>query len=221
MKNNPFLKGALLTVLSLFGGVVLGYVLGNFVFNAVSGGQFANPAPMHITLAAIPALGGFLAGGGVWGGVMGRMAGATETRRLVWAGVLGFGPITLVTALTLAAVEPPLVARFGADAGIHRIFTLLFVPSAFLIAGVSAWAVGRGLRDNALARSLFWRVGLAGGLAFLAVNLLMQSLGWVVGAPGAAERATMLTVMALGDVAAAVAGGGLMGKMLAGRKRPA
>lgn len=26
----------------------------------------------------------------------------------------------------------------------------LFVPAAFLIAGISAWAIGRGLRDNTL-----------------------------------------------------------------------
>ena len=38
------------------------------------------------------------------------------------------------------------------------------------------------------------RVGLTAGLAFLAVNLGMEALGWQVGGPGAAERATMLTV---------------------------
>jgi hypothetical protein len=64
------------------------------------------------------------------------------------------------------------------------------------------------LRDNALAWSLFWRVGLAAGGAFQAVNLIMQAAGWVVGAPGAAERATMLTVMGLGNIGAALGGVG-------------
>ncbi len=216
MISKPAVTGAVLTVLTLFGGLALGYFLGNTVFSAVAGSnQFDNPAPMHITFAAIPALASFLAGGAVWGVLMGRMAGATETRRMAWAGLLGFGPITLAVAFGLGAAEPPLVAAFGADTGIHRIFTLLFVPAAFLIAGVSAWALGRGLRDNALARALFWRIGLTAGLTFLVINLIMESLGYVVGAPGAADRATMLTVMASGNSGAALVGGGMMGKILA------
>jgi hypothetical protein len=88
-----------------------------------------------------------------------------------------------------------------------------------LIGGVSAWAIGRGLHDSKLARSLFWRVGLAAGLTFLAVNLTLESLGWVVGGPGAAERATMVTVLALGDLSAALVGGAVMGLKLAAAKR--
>jgi hypothetical protein len=42
------------------------------------------------------------------------------------------------------------------------------------------------------------------------VNLLMEAAGWVVGAPGAAERATMLTVMFAGNLGAALAGGAVM-----------
>ncbi|GAB4577697.1 MAG: hypothetical protein Fur0022_04280 [Anaerolineales bacterium] len=149
---------------------------------------------------------------------MGRIAGATDTRRLAFAGMAGFGPVVLVVALFLSVIEPPLVANFGPSTGIHRIFTFIFVPSAFLIAGVSAWAIGRGLRDHAPAVSLFWRVGLATGVAFLVVNLIMEASGWVVGAPGAAERATMLTVMGVGNVGAALVGGGVMANML-GRRR--
>ncbi|NJN43335.1 MAG: hypothetical protein HC806_00390 [Anaerolineae bacterium] len=145
---------------------------------------------------------------------MGRIAGATDPRRLAWAGMLGFAPITLVVAIGLSIAEPPLLAAYGASTGIHRIFTFVFVPSAFLIAGVSAWAIGRGLRDNNLAKSFFWRIGLAAALAFLVVNLVMEAFGWVVGAPGAEARATMLTVMGLGNLGAALVGGGVMGKML-------
>lgn len=144
---------------------------------------------MHMTIAGIPALAGFLLGGAVWGIQMGQLSGAIDTRRLAWAGLLGFGPITLIVAVGLSMAEPPLVANFGPSTGVHRIFTLLFVPSAFLIAGVSAWAIGRGLQDNALAASLFGRVGLSAGLTFLVINLIMEAFGWVVGAPGAAERA--------------------------------
>ena len=44
-------------------------------------------------------------------------------------------------------------------------------------------------------------------LAFLAVNLGMEALGWQVGGPGAEERATMLTVLFVSSLGAALAGG--------------
>ena len=138
------IRSALLTVLTLFGGLAVGFLVGSALYGVLPGSTIENPLPMHITIAALP---GFLGGGAAW--------------------------------------------------------------------GVSAWAIGRGLRDNALAWSLFWRVGLAAGGAFLAVNLIMQAAGWVVGAPGAAERATMLTVMGLGNIGAALGGGGVMGQLLA------
>jgi len=49
----------------------------------------------------------------------------------------------------------------------------------------------------------------------------MESLGWIVGAPNAAARATMLTVMSLGNIAAALAGGAVLGRSLSRlRNRP-
>jgi hypothetical protein len=214
------LRSALQTVLALFGGLLVGLVLGDIVFKLLPGHSLDNPAPMHVTIAAIPALAGFLAGGAAWGAAMGRIAGTPDRRRMAWAGLLGFGPITLTLAVGLSVVEPPLVAEFGASTGIHRIFTLLFVPAASLIAGVSAWAIGRGLQDKELARALFWRVGLTAGATFLVINLGMETAGWVVGAPGAAQRATMVTVLAVGNIGAALAGGGMIGWLLSARSLP-
>lgn len=207
----PALRGAFLTILTLFGGLLIGLILGDLVFRVIPGHNLENPSPAHMAIAALPALFGFLTGGAAWGYAMGRLAGSSETRRLAVAGLLGFGPITIFLAVGLSVAEPNLVTNFGASTGIHRIFTLLFVPAAFLIAGISAWAIGKGLRDSRLAWSLFWQVGLTAGITFLVVNLVMESLGWVVGAPGAAERATMVTVLALGDILAALTGGAVMG----------
>jgi hypothetical protein len=207
----PVLLGAFLTILTLFGGLLVGLVLGDLIFRLIPGHNLNNPSPTHVAIAALPALFGFLAGGAAWGYAMGRLAGSTEIRRMAVAGLLGFGPITIFLAVGLSVAEPPLVASFGASTGIHRIFTLLFVPSAFLIAGISAWAIGRGLRDSKLAWSLFWQVGLTAGITFLVVNRTMESLDWVVGGPGAAERATMVTVLALGDIFAALTGGAVLG----------
>lgn len=208
------IQSAFLTVLTLFGGLLLGTAIGFWVFESLPGHSTLSPNALHIALAALPAFLGFLGGSAVWGVWMGRMAGSGETRRMAVAGMLGFAPITLVLGIGLSAVEPFVIEQIGALFPIHRTFTLMFVPSAFLIAGVSAWAIGRGLRSPALAQNLLWRVGGAAAMAFLVINLVMEFSGWVVGGPNAAERYTMLTVMFLGNLGAALAGGAVLGVML-------
>ena len=212
---NVVRQGALMTVVTLFGGLLLGVAVGFLVFESLPGHSTLSPSAVHISLAALPACAGFLGGSALWGIAIGRLAGNRETQRMAVAGMLGFAPMTLALGLGLSAVEPFVVEQIGALFPIQRIFTLMFVPSAFLIAGVSAGAIGLGLRNSLLAGRLLWRVGLTAALAFLVVNLVMESLGWVVGAPGAAERATMLTVMLSGNLAAALAGGAVIGYLLA------
>ncbi|GAB4577696.1 MAG: hypothetical protein Fur0022_04270 [Anaerolineales bacterium] len=63
--TKPFIQGAFLTILTLFGGLVIGFLLGTTLYNNLPGSTIENPLPMHITLAALPALAGFLAGGAV------------------------------------------------------------------------------------------------------------------------------------------------------------
>jgi hypothetical protein len=148
---------------------------------------------------------------------MGRLAGTAapaETRRLALAGALGFGPITIVLAAGLGTLEPLIVAGVGGALPIHRLFTVLFVPAAFLIAGLSAGALGLALGRPRLALSWLWQVGVASALAFLVIHLSMEAAGWVVGGPGAAERATMLTVLGMGALGSALAGGGVLGLAL-------
>jgi hypothetical protein len=209
---NPAGRGALLTLLTLFGGLLIGLIAGDIAFRLIPGSSINDVKLGHAAIASIPALIGFLAGGAAWGIFMGRLAGNNDRRRMGLAGMLGFGPISILLATLLGLAEPALVGYF-AQVGqpIHRVFTILFVPSAFLIAGTSALAIGIGLGAAKLARSLFWRVGLTAAITFLVINLIMESLGWVVGAPGAAERATMITVLALGNTAAALTGGFVMG----------
>ena len=208
-------SGAWQTVATLFGGLALGVLVGNTLFSILPGSSVNDPQIAYALIAAIPAFTFFALGSAAWGRAMARLAGSPPSTRMSLAGIIGFAPITILLAFALFLVEPIAVERFGQRLPIHRLFTLLFVPTAFTISAVSAWAIGIGLRNRILARSLAWRVGLAGGLTFLAVNLLMESAGWVVGAPGAAERATMVTVMGLGNVAAALAGGAIMGRTFA------
>ncbi len=71
----PAVHGALLTVACLFGGLLVGGLVGFAIFELLPGGDdFAHPPPLNVTLAALPALAGFAAGSAVWGVRMGRLA---------------------------------------------------------------------------------------------------------------------------------------------------
>lgn len=65
-----------------------------------------------------------------------------------------------------------------------------------------------------LAARLGLSAAAAAALAFAAVDILMDAAGRRVGAPGAAETATMMTVMGVGLVAAAAAMGAVLGRGL-------
>jgi hypothetical protein len=203
--------GAALTVLALVGGLMGGLVGGSLIFHTL-----IEQAPDLLTyaLAAIAFFGATLGGSALWGAGMARLARSPAARRAAWAGMLGFVPITFVLNIVLAAVEPVAVR---ASLPVHRLFTVLFVPSAFLIAGTSSLALGWALRWGRAAPALALRVGLTAALAFLAVNLAMEALGWQIGAPRAEERGTMLTVLFVSNLGTALAGGAMLGMTLTQR----
>jgi hypothetical protein len=208
------LKGAGGTVLSLFGGTLMGLLLGEAVFQILPGHQIEDPRPTSIILAAIPAIGGVLIGGAAWGVLMGRIARSSEKRRLALAGALGFAPITILLAFALLTTEASVSQALGPGFPVHRLFTIAFTSCASLIAGVSTWAIGRALRLPGGGPRLALSVAIASAVGFLGVNLTMEAAGWVVGAPRAAERATMLTVMFSGMLGAGLLAGGLLGRAL-------
>src|SRR5439155_17371379 len=118
----------------------------------------------------------------------------------------------LIVILTLGLLEDLIVGQQrGPQLPIHNVFTLLFGPAAAILAGASGAALGFGMRDRATAGRLAWMCAISGGCAFLVVNLTLDGLGWRVGAPGAAARSTMLATALLGNLAAALAGGSVIG----------
>jgi hypothetical protein len=204
--------GAALTVVALVGGLIAGFMIGSAIFPALDGKV---PSVLAYALTALVASGGTLGGSALWGVGMARLARISAARRAAWAGFLGFVPITTLLAVGLAAAEPIV---FRINLPVHRLFTVLFVPSAFLIAGTSSLALGWALGWGRAAPALALRVGLTAALAFLAVDLGMEALGWLVGGPGAAERATMLTVLVISNLGAALAGGAMLAMSLAKRR---
>lgn len=206
------LESAVVTPLCLLGGALIGGILGSIVHGGLPG----HMQEWSRILIAVPfALVGVLAGGALWGYLITRITGVGEPRRMMRAGALGYGLTALAVVLGLTLLEQIIVEQGrGPNLPIHNIFTLLFTPAAFLIACGGAFALGFAAQGFAFARRVGFASGLAAGATFLAVNLTMQALGWVVGAPGAAERATMLTVMFAGNFAAALVAGGVMSMML-------
>lgn len=204
--------GAAVTVLGLLGSQVIGFMIGSVSFEALEG-RVAEP--LAYTLAGLIASAGTLSGSALWGVGMSRLAGFPASWRVSLAGILGFTPITLLLSIGLQAVEPIV---FRINLPLHRLFTVLFVPSAFLIAGASSLVLGWALGKGRAALRLALRTGLTAALAFLAINLGMEALGWQVGGPGAEERATMLTVLFVSNLGAALAGGAVLGMTLSIRQ---
>lgn len=201
-------KGAFVTAGSLFGGIFIGIVAGSIVHGI----------PTHlsegtrIALASVPSTAGFVLGGAIWGSMLARYAPDVRKQRMTLAGGLGFGLTVITVALLLSLGEVMLVQEGrGPDVPIYVIYTFLFAPTAFVVSGVGAGAIGYVLAGGRKGLGIGLRSGIAGGAAFLAVNTFMEALGWQVGAPGAAARATMVTVTIVGSIAAALAGGAVLG----------
>ena len=214
MDARTILWGGLATAFILIPGVIVGVAVGQGVIGLLPG----HSGDLNLALAAIAVLVGLLPAGALWGWALSRITHAASGRRLAVAGGIGFAPTTVVVVLALTFFENVFVEqRQGPDLPIHNIFTMLFVPAAAILAGVTAFALGIGAQTVAAAARLAVTCGLSAGLAFLVVNLALDGLGWRVGAPGAEQRATMLTTALLGNLAAAFAGGAVIGRTLARR----
>lgn len=210
-------RAAWITARDLVGGLLLGIACGAAL------DKLGKPWPLVLRrgVSGLAAAGLIGAAGALWGRDMAQLAGAADPRGAARATGLAIGPSVVLVALVLTAVEPGLVARgAGAGVAIHVIYTLLFVPAVLIVAAIGGFALGAGLRAPGLAVRLSLGAGVAAGSAFLALDLLMDTLGWRVGGPHAGERATMLVVTALGAMAAALAAGGTVGHLLLRRPWP-
>jgi len=196
--------GAWLAAAYLAGGLLLG-------LGAAVG---LEEVPVHVPQGTRPVVGAIvllvvlMVAGAGWGRQLARRAGSTALGRAGRAGALSFGPITLGVGIALALLER-VSGEFGPGLPEHVLYGILFVPAVLCVTAVTAGAVGAAL--GVPARQLAAQAGLAAAGAFLVAALLMDAAGWRVGAPGAAARATMLVVTMVGNAAAALAGGAVVG----------
>ena len=173
------------------------------------------PQATRSLFSALPVLGisGFAGAG--WGTILGRNSGSTYPKRMAWAGGLSYGPAVILVALGLTFLEVQIVEHGqGPDIPVHVLYTLLFVPAAFIVAAIGGLGLGLANKKVRLAIKLALGAGLSAALTFLVINLVMNGLGWRIGAPGAAERFTMLTVTLVGSLGAALAGGAIISILL-------
>lgn len=206
MKHST-LASAVITAASLMGGVLAG--LG--IVALAKSLPFHAPDQTLILLMIIPLFGG----GAFWGFLLARFHGLPNTKGASIAGSLSFGVGVIGAANLLGSLERVLVqGHYLPGLPIHVIFTLLFVPATFLVAtiGASAFLLVSGNRGRWFPSAL--AAGAAAALSFLAVDLLLDALGFRVGAPHAVERATMLTVAFLGSAGAALSAGASLGRFL-------
>lgn len=201
---------------SLMGGILLGFMAGS----AVHGIPFHMSEQARVVVASLPALAGALGGGALWGMLLARILASPAPRQMAAAGAFFFGPTVLVTAILLSAPEVAVVERDGGPSlPVHIIFTLLFVPATFAVTTIPSAAMLAAAGRGRMALRSDLSCGLAGAGAFLGAELILDVLGWRVGAPGAAEKATMLTVLFLGSLAASFGGGGVLGVLLTSSRR--
>lgn len=204
------LRTAAITARDLVGGLVIGFAVGSLLDGV------ASPLPTWLrrTVSALAAVTVVTVAGRLWARHVARLAGQSVPRHLTRTGVI-FGATTVAVALGLAALEPGLLAQAAAaEVPVHTVYTVVFVPATALIAASGAFALGWALGDWRFGVRLGLVAGVSATVAFLLSALLMASLGWRVGAPRAAERATMLVVTAVGAAAAAILAGGAIGYIL-------
>jgi hypothetical protein len=158
------------------------------------------------------------AGGALWGQALARIAGVTPARRLMIAGAISHGVMTVLAIIVLGRLEVEFVERGRTTLPLHVLYSLLFVPATFIGAFVVGGALGLAMGNWQLAGRMALVGGLAAAVAFLALNVLQDLLGRRVGGPNAAATATMITVTLLCNVGAAMAMSAVIGTILSRRR---
>lgn len=155
-----------------------------------------------------------LAGGVGFGWTLARLTIYAPPRRLMIAGGLGFGLLFTATVLTLNMAEAFAVSSAN-QIPMHVLFALLFNGGMFFTSALHGLAYGLALKSGRAMWQLAFASGVGGVLGFALVNLTLDLFGMRVGAPGAAERATMMVTMLTGNLVGAFGGGAALGYFFA------
>ena len=196
----------------LLAGIIVPFVLLLSLF-AIVGEQHLSETASTVIIATI--FGVVCAGcAALWARGILRIANVPPSRRAIWLSAITYPVFTILTFTLLGKLERYFVEEGHSPIPLHNLYTALFVPATFIVSAVLGGALGWGLGHRRWMRRLAWRAGLAGALAFLALNVLQDLLGRRVGGPNAAETATMITVTIVCNLAAAMAISAEVGRQL-------
>lgn len=151
----------------------------------------------------------------LWGRGLGRVTHQTHPERLAWAAAIAFAATTTIAVNRINHTEVILNRLlFQTKLPVHILFLYIFMAGNGAVVGVTGAALGLAKSDWKATLKLGGVGVVIGALTFLTVFLVMELFGFRVGAPGAEERATMLTVMVIGIWSTALVGSGIFGRML-------
>jgi len=196
-------RAGLATVIYLGGGLALGFILGIAINNVpLLIDELLKNIAGALGLLTLVSLASHRSDS-----TMAGLSGWGDRPRAARIGGLSFPIALIVGALALSAGE----GLFEIGIPIHILYGALFVPTSILIVAVVSLTWGRALRGWNLGGRLALGAAPLAGLAYLLSYLLMDTIGYRVGAPGAAERATMITVTLVACLSAAAVGGAALG----------
>ncbi|HKY55904.1 MAG TPA: hypothetical protein VJM08_16425 [Anaerolineales bacterium] len=161
----------------------------------------------------------FLCGGGLWGLGIARLMNA-DVKSMVMTCAVSWS----ATLFAFLMVVVSLGNYFGSFSrinilpyfrhSIHYNFLSIFVPAIGIITAINAYVVTGRLGLHELKKSTGIYAGIAAGLGFLTVGLvLLHGFGWEVGNPVPGKYG-MLKLMLFCDIGAALAGGLVIGWVL-------
>lgn len=155
----------------------------------------------------------FLWGGGLWGWGIARLRNA-DAKSMVIACALSWSATGFVAVIVLVSLGTMIrSAKIFPDCchPTHYAFLSTFVPVIGVVAAINAYVVSGQLGFHELKKSAGMYAGIAAGLGFLAVGLiLLFGLGWGVGE----YPRKMLTLLQFCNIGAALAAGMAIGWVL-------
>jgi hypothetical protein len=129
-------------------------------------------------------------------------------------GGLGFALPFITTVFSLSMAEA-IVTAGRISMPLHILFALLFNGGMLFTSSLHGLAHGIALKNSRVMVQLALASGVGGMLGFGLVNLVMDSIGLRVGAPNAAQTATVLMTMILGNIVGSFSGGAALGYVFA------
>lgn len=158
-----------------------------------------------------------LAAGALWGYGCARLLGA-DAQAATRPAARTYGLSLVAVGLALEITMVPLLALAARyRLSVHMMFAAAFLPAVAILAGWNVTKFAQRTGFASLAKRVGRNSGLAAGFVFFVAALLVQALlGWEVGRP-IGRIYNMITITHICNLAAALAGGAVMGYSL-GRK---